>query len=474
MKYIFTIFIVVSGIIPVWSQSIAGPDKYIFKKTSVIIGPDSHDPNLCYYWEPKELLDDNTLPNPTATVSETTTFRVTVTGKNFSYLKNESMTVRKVKVESISSSASYCGQGSSLNFSAKLSGDIALPNDWQIGWKGEGSLSNMAVSATETFGNPNAGNVTKAWIEGSTDTAKTSTLVVGFEVKEIEPKPYYCDGSPISMYISALPNGTPQSYLNCFSNFTINSQPTLLSFGNPAGTTNLTFTQVSDDYKFNIENAIWYSNTIEKCNKISLYLLSAKATNKDGKIIDAVNPNQIAVSAGKDCIVGASGCCERYFTGKVDIQPYQYGQDIWMVKIYVGTFARDLIPDPITIELSPNSQFYSMVMREEDYHNQQRLGIVPIECVKSTYSVDSVFKFIYERQAQGAVVELTEAEARAKAEQLVMDCQTKEIERSHAYFTRGQPCWCACEYDAKTHFGDDLFIGSWLCDHAESCPFYNP
>lgn len=459
------ILVIINSQLCLSQLNIAGEDRYIFKSDSISIGSYFNNTTDCYYWEPKEFLNDNTLPNPKAGVDKTTEFQVTATGKDFSYSKTGTMTIHYIKVEQIVGVESFASVGSTLNLTARLTDNIALPDGWNIEWGGDAKFSNQqGLSVDALFENPKAKANLFAIISESTDTFKTSLLVVGFEVKELTPNMEYCDGHTIPLYISALPEGTPQSYLSSFSDIVPISEPVSFSFGNPAGTTDLTFTQINNTMQFEVENARWYAYTPDKCDLQARYNISASAKNANGSQIFS-KPLEIIVSVSMNCVSGYSTCCVSVFSGFPEISAYQIGPELWTATILPGTVIRDIENYPIELNVHPNSQFYDIVLREEEYHDLQNRGIEPTVCFEKLYVVDSIFNSINRRKSE--LIQLTEQEAKIAANALYSECLDNEIIRSENLH-KSLPCWCDIEYKAKTQFGD-LFFGAWNCRYAEKC-----
>ena len=472
MKYIFLANILLYTIVfsaLCEGQNIAGPDKYILKEESLLIGPDNSDPQLCYYWEPKELLNDNTLPNPTARVSKTTTFKLTVTGKDFGYYVQGLMTVHYIKVENLTGVESYTCQGSDLKLVAKLTDDLALPLNWTVGWGGDGKFSGQnGLSATTTFDRPYENAQIKAWITGSTDTFKLSTLVVGFEIKDPYCPQVHCDGKPMDLVISPLPNGTPKEYLGCFNDFMIFSETLHKSYGNPSGTTQLEFTPVNENYYTTIVNPRWYAALPTYCNSNSDYNIWVYAQTKDGKRAGTNEkiPFRIVVSAGAECVNGSADCCEHFWSGKLGLNPEQDADGKWIVKTTHGTLAKDVIRSPITLEVEPNSQFYNDVKDEEEYHSLQYEGLKPCECCDKGLVVDSILNKMNKYPITGDTKEMAMAYATEYAEL----CIENEQKRTYELWAT-QECLCSMEYEAKTYLEaqHEIYNSRWDCTY-EECP----
>lgn len=77
-------------------QAIAGQDTSICLGDAVQIGSDGIG-LACYYWTPATGLDDPSLPNPTASPTETTTYTLTVIGEGFSGKATSQVTVTVVE-----------------------------------------------------------------------------------------------------------------------------------------------------------------------------------------------------------------------------------------------------------------------------------------------------------------------------------------------------------------------------------------
>jgi hypothetical protein len=446
------------------ADNIAGDDKYVFKVQDLVIGPKVISSGDCYYWEPKELLVDNTVPNPVARISKTTTFTLTVSGKDFTYSKTGSMTVHYVKVEEFEGMKPYICQGSNLNLTAKLTDNVPLPEGWAVDWAGDGNYTKGGdLSAIAMYDKPNGMAKIKSWIVGSTDTARATILVVGFEIKDLNPQEEYCDGTTIDFYLSPLPVGTPKTYLSCFSDFTFFSETSMPSFGNPAGTTKLEFTPVNENLQFEIENAIWYGNVPNYCNYVSGYHIWATAKSDNGTLVKT-EPHEITVSLIGKCLDGTASCCARYFNGGPQITAIKDQYGTWWAVVNQGTFIQDIQPKPIEIFASPNSQYYQIVVAEEVYHSRQYMGLEPSDCYSQSFLVDNILNEINKLPITGDTEEATIALANSNF-QLITE---KEINRSKELLWT-HACSCSREYEAKSHLGE-MYNSRWECTHDECHP----
>jgi len=77
-----------------FSQVDAGHDTVICKGSTVTIGPKKPDSGLCYAWSPDNgTISDKKSPNPIVTPLITTTYKLKVTGSDFSYSDSGSVTI---------------------------------------------------------------------------------------------------------------------------------------------------------------------------------------------------------------------------------------------------------------------------------------------------------------------------------------------------------------------------------------------
>jgi hypothetical protein len=462
------VFIFIAGFTHLFADDVAGDDKYIYKEDSIVIGPKVADPQLCYYWEPKELLNDNTLPNPVAKVSKTTTFALTVTGKDFTYAKTGSMTIHYVKVESISGLSSAVCQGREISIYANLTDNIELPDGWMLHWECKNGSFNKPVGTyvTAKFDAADDCDRVKCVISGAKDTAKKCATVIGFEIRKVDPDKPICDGSTVSLYISPVPAETPISSMGCFSNagFTLSSEPTEQSFGNLVGNTTLTLTPLDANLHFEIQNAIWYATEPNYCNTNSYYKIWVKTKTTEGN--DVSSEFELDVDATSECVQGYAPCCEKFFDGKPVINPVRMADSIWIIENFTkGTLTRAIKTKPIEIITNPNSQFYSYTFQEEEYHDKQWEGKVPSQCYENTYVVDSIIYNMNKNRSE--TVKLTKEEAVVAGEQLFLFCTLNEINRSNK-MKDGRYCRCADEFDVKT-FLNKIYLTSFFCTYETPC-----
>jgi hypothetical protein len=445
-KFTISLVLTMASTFPaVYAQKdITGGDKYIIAGESVTIGPDNPEAGACYYWEPKGLLNDNTLPNPVATVSENTTFTVTITGQNFNSTKTGSMKVHMLKVESISGMDPYTCKGKELDLTAKLTDNQPLPKGHTIIWNEINSTARLTVKTQPL----EAGKMeVTAVLSGGTDTARVSTIVA--DLKVTVPYNYICDGSSVDIQIDLVPEGAPRELLNNYSFIKLSSTPTKTSFGNPIGTTTLTFTQFTTDLKSTIVNAIWYSTEADNCNDYCQYYIDATAII-DGNTVKA-QQGIFKVSAlyTDDDYEGSCGtayvkCCQQFFAiSDGFVQPIEISPDEWTVQFNINNIQKSVKTYPPVIQENPNSQYYQMSVDEELHHQMQLEGTVPFHCDDNMYNVDSLMNFINQKYIKAS----SEGQAIEMADEVYHYALDLERARSYLIWNKFH---CAGEKDAKT------------------------
>lgn len=447
-------------------DNFAGEDKYIFREDSIMIGPLISNPEVCYYWEPKELMSDNTIPNPKVKVDKTTTFTCTITGKDFSFSKTASIIVHFVKVEKIEGLENSVCEGKNITMRARLTDDIPLPKGWALGWKSiNATLGNqLGQFTTAIFREPDMYcKPVRCWIIGGLDTAKKCAIVVGLTVKLADTINAICDGSRVPLYIQTYPDGASPLNMNCFTDFELHAEIAEPSYGNPIGTTNLTFTALTTDFKSEIENARWYSNNSSHCNITSTYNIWASAKTLDGS---KVNSEYLTITVNADftCVFGTAPCCVQVFEGEPEITTEQLGPNQWIAHFGNGTFKRNIIPNPIEIFTLNTSQFYDLTFAEESYHNRQQMGLVP-SLYENIYKPENIFIELNSRQSETQAQ--TSEVARIAAIQLFEICKYNEVLRS-VNFSKTKLFRCSVEYDAKQFVNNDYLFG-WQCAYMPSC-----
>ena len=84
----------------IFAQADAGRDTIICSGDMVTIGWEGCD-DCCYSWQPATGLDDAKSSNPSANPTSTTTYTLTVVGKDFSFMDTDDMEVKVANVEEV-------------------------------------------------------------------------------------------------------------------------------------------------------------------------------------------------------------------------------------------------------------------------------------------------------------------------------------------------------------------------------------
>jgi len=447
---IFLVFITLAYLKTYAQVDVSGDDKYVCAGDEVTIGPKNSNPDDCYFWEPKELLNNNTVPNPVATISETTTFKVTVTGKDFSYKKTGNMIVHILKVDSISGLSKYTCKAKGTALTAHLTDNQELPVGYSIVWGGDGEFSNQdGLKAKVKFKTSSKDATVTARLSKGQVITVARTTVVGFKVSFSND--YVCDGMSADLQIDPVPEGTPRNVLNGFNNFKLISQTATTSYGNPLGKAELSFKPLDNSYRSAIENAIWYSNQPDNCNDFCVYHIFVDA-DVNGNLVTAEEVGIFNVSATMNnddensCFMGLTTCCATMITGAATIETVEISPSEWTAEISRGTLKKDVKTEPLLIVANTNSQFYHMIVNEELHHQKQFEGTVPFSCFDDLYNVDKVMADIQLHYIKASSQEL----ATQMATQVIEDAIQNEYDRGSIIIKTNR---CKAEVDAKTAAG---------------------
>jgi len=249
-----------------------------------------------------------------------------------------------------------------------------------------------------------------------------------------------CDGDVASFKI----NTTPDVGAGIFAGktFKLRSVPTVQSGGNPAGTTDLPFTNVSSPSMiFTTTRALWYEQKKDECNMVSEYNIYA-SLNENGQDVDA-DPAILTVSALIDSV---NGCVWGFAYLRIwaeglplfDLKKKDGG---YVVTIsHQGTFYRK-IGTEVKIKTNKNSQFYQMVADEEEYHVKQFKGLNST-IIDDLYLPENVMKALTGKE----FFDVKAINASAKAKLAFNKAVDDENERSTKLFKERK---CAIEKQAK-------------------------
>lgn len=130
---ILTIFVVISAhdLRAQAQQADAGPDTTICKGSCTTLGG-VMDPSWCFHWTPHEGLSDPYIANPSACPEVTTTYTLTVTGTDFSFISTDQVTINVIVISPISFTVNPLPNSPSNTSQASASSTSGAPLIWSI------------------------------------------------------------------------------------------------------------------------------------------------------------------------------------------------------------------------------------------------------------------------------------------------------------------------------------------------------
>jgi hypothetical protein len=115
---------------------------------------------------------------------------------------------------------------------------------------------------------------------------------------------------------------------------------------------------------------------------------------------------------------------------------------MWEATVSAGDFRKE-VKSLVQVKCNPNSQFYDMIVAEENFHKGQHEGTTST-ILADLWNANTIIQDVL---SQNPFVGVSEAEAKAKADQAVRDAIIQEERRSLSLFLTRE---CDLEREAKT------------------------
>jgi Glucodextranase, domain B len=227
--------------------------------------------------------------------------------------------------------------------------------------------------------------------DGFKCTSRHELTVVGFRVlvPPLPPNFDYCDGQSVTVQIVPVPDGSPTSALEQFSDFELQSgiltEPS--NPPNPAGTVELVFSSVAlPAFTSIIERALWFSTSSDHCNVLSSYLILASAMSGTTKVSSIITGESTLVVSTKANIIGppaafgfqclggtAAPLPGSFWSGELAVT-VAGSPGAYTATLSLGTLTRDILASISLEPTHPNSQFIDWIVAEETFHKGQYEG----------------------------------------------------------------------------------------------------
>lgn len=173
-----------------FSQANAGSDTYfVVGEVGPVIGG-AGGSGWCYSWEPADGLSDSHSPNPIATPSITTTYKLKVVGPDFSFTAEDEVTVfviKELKLE-VKNNITECMEKRQLTYTATLDGDLNTAEMDQVEYKFHYQKSNGSQFTHNewSFNKTLANTITADSVQtGDIDHKYTTTVYAEAKIKDV-------------------------------------------------------------------------------------------------------------------------------------------------------------------------------------------------------------------------------------------------------------------------------------------------
>ncbi|MBC2601987.1 Ig-like domain-containing protein [Puniceicoccus vermicola] len=370
----------------------------------------------------------------------------------------------------------------SINLSAsseELEGDNFT---WSVE-DGDIDLQSTTGSTIQVSGNTLGTATIKATHEDSGISA--THQVTTYHVVATHSNTEYCDGEQVSITLVT----TPESVESEISNVDVIAKK-------PDGSTNFVNVENSgttlqkasqgDELKWisGEFGAMWYSSGQGDCNNPLIVDYTLTATYEIEGEEETVTLSGFSVNASPDgstpCLEGSGSVQRDWFDGfpSYEFAPIEGDEEHWKMEIVgIGTLVRDVHASAITGNTSSNSQFYPMILHEEEFHVDQIEGNVssvidPAKHFSVTYVYDNEISNFESIVDLGPNPTTAEVEAAADAETaFVGDKMEEHFDDTVQELGQDPNYRCPIEQQAKNAVGS-LFHLTYYCAYQQTgtCP----
>lgn len=237
-------------------------------------------------------------------------------------------------------------------------------------WSKTGNCITISPNDTKCLISGNSTGTATVEVRDTRDNTICSTYnIVVYEAKINEVIGDIADGARKTISV----NFSPTSLTVDEVNLEISKPDNSNSYNNPA---NAGSTINGSKNDWTIPNARWYQGSNE-CTFTATYKISG--TYKLDNEVHEFEAIYITVNAGGDYVNGESRL-ERWYTGypNISVEQIEIGDSImYRASVTgVGNFTRSMLASVSTAPTLSTSQYYNMVLAEENYHKKQWEGTV--------------------------------------------------------------------------------------------------
>ena len=251
-----------------------------------------------------------------------------------------------------------------------------------------------------------------------------------------------CDGIPVTVDLDIRPASVASRFQQ--AEWTVTTDIGTTVFENPAGR-GIELTPVAGTpTRWLIDNARWYESPAFPCARTSTYVLQAECSFGE---FSRTARSYLTVSVETNYLNG-SFKQTNYWSGIVDISTAETSNGMWVATVSQGSFRRN-IQGTVTVIGPTTSQFYAMILAEENAHAQQ-YGNPGSAIIADLWDPLRVMATIAVFQAQAPFVSTNAAVARDLAWDAYELARQAENKRSAA---EDHDRTCALEAEAKQSAG---------------------
>jgi hypothetical protein len=195
-----------------------------------------------------------------------------------------------------------------------------------------------------------------------------------------------------------------------------------------------------------IDNARWYAiDPASPCNDTADYLITC-SVNANGLIFQSNSIFTVKATCGSItetdvCMAGESRITDLW-AGDIAVYYAKFPDGTWGAIFSPGDFRRE-IKTTTTIRCNPNSQFYDMIVAEENFHKGQFEGTTS-NIYDDLWNPNKVIEYILWHSPYSGV---SEEDVKSQFEQTEYDAKRIEWTRSYNLFLARE---CEKEREAKT------------------------
>jgi hypothetical protein len=254
----------------------------------------------------------------------------------------------------------YVKKGSSITLSA---------GECCSNWSKSGSCISINPNDTSCTVSGNSTGTATVTVKDSRDGSTCTTYNITVYEAKINNVTSACDGASRSVTVSITPSSVPVSNIS----LRMTKSDGSTAYNNPAGAGS---TITGNNKNWTISNARWFQGSNE-CDSSATYKISGTYyMSGNSEEFESVN---FTVNAGGDCINGSAWLVS-WFSGfpAYAVDELDYGDSI-MYRATItgsGSFTRAMSAAVSYAPTLSSSQYYSMVVAEENYHKSQLEGSV--------------------------------------------------------------------------------------------------